>query len=492
MIFERTPELRRQLSWTLALAILAGCGSRSLVQAAEGARPNVVVILIDDMGHADMHCSGSKLYETPGLDRLAAEGMRFTQAYAACPVCSPTRAALMTGRYPARLHVTDWIPGLGNRRRARLHNPDWTKHLPLEEVTLAEMLHSAGYATAIIGKWHLGEQGFEPKRQGFDLSIAADGRGRPSTYFSPYGLPDLPEGPPGEYLTDRLTAEVEKFLAAHQQQPFFLYFSHYAVHEPLQAPENIERHYAEELGYPRPGSAAVGESPRRPALGQQDNPTYAAMVDSMSRSVDRVLRKLDETGLSNSTLVIFTSDNGGVIDLETKAGKVAVTANPPARAGKGSEYEGGVRVPLIVRWPGVVRAGATCETPVITMDLVPTILSATGTAAGEAPCDGLDLLPVFKQQAALAERPLYWHYPHYAPQGARPFGAVRQGDYRLVEFYEDSHVELYNLQDDPGEQHDLASAEPERAAQLRQQLAAWRAAVGAQMPTPNPEFGKTK
>lgn len=457
------------------------------VRAAEPQpRPNILLIFIDDLGFTDLHCTGSKVYETPGVDRLAAEGMRFTHAYSACTVCSPTRAALLTGRYPARLHVTDWIAG-HERPYAKLRIPDWTKHLPLEEVTLAERLKAAGYATGIIGKWHLGGEGYEPARQGFDLSLAADHRGQPPSYFSPYRIPSLPDGPPGEYLTDRLTDEAVKFIDAHREQPFFLYLPHYAVHTPIQPRPDLKQHYDEKLGYAASGSSsaaganapAPGQPPRKPKPGIQENPGYAAMVDSMSRSVDRLLDKLDATGLAARTLVIFASDNGGLIN---------VTGNQPARAGKGSAYEGGVRVPLIVRWPGVIEAGSTSAATVMTIDLLPTILSAAGVSAGDIALDGVDVLPILKGQQPALDRPLYWHYPHYHPGGATPYGAVRQGDYRLVEFYEDNHVELYNLKDDESEQRDLASAEPERAAQLRRQLAAWRTAVGAQLPTPNPDY----
>lgn len=459
---------------TTTLTLFALLLSAMPAVAADSAQlPNIVLILIDDLGCTDLHCSGSRFYETPGVDRLAAEGMRFTHAYSACTVCSPTRAALLTGRYPARLHVTDWIAG-HERPYARLRVPDWTKHLPLEEVTLAEMLGAAGYATALIGKWHLGGEGYEPTRQGFEMAVAGDHRGQPPSYFSPYNIPSLPDGPRGEYLTDRLTDEAVKFIESHRQQPFFLYLPHYAVHTPIQPRADLKQHYDKKLGY-----TAGGDQPaRKPTRGVQDHPGYAALVDSMSRSVDRVLHTLDETGLAPRTLVIFTSDNGGLLD---------VTGNQPARAGKGSAYEGGVRVPLIVRWPSVVPPGTSSAAAVMTIDLLPTILSAAGLTA-PVPVDGVDVLPILKRQTTSLDRPLYWHYPHYHPGGATPYGAVRQGDYRLVEFYEDQRSELYNLKDDESEERDLANAEPERAAQLRKQLAAWREAVGAQLPTVNPNY----
>ncbi|MBS0211288.1 MAG: sulfatase [Planctomycetes bacterium] len=460
-----------------ALALVAWTVAAERASAGTSQPPlNVVAFLIDDQGFTDLGCMGSKVYETPGVDRLAAQGMRFTHAYSACTVCSPSRAALLTGRYPARLHVTDWIAG-HVRPWAKLKIPDWTKYLPLEEVTLAEYLRDAGYATGMIGKWHLGGEGYEPSRQGFDVAIAGDHRGQPPSYFSPYNIPTLADGPAGEYLTDRLGDEACKFIESNRQGPFFLYLPNYAVHTPIQPPPDLKKKYDDKLGYAT--DAANKKAGKQPTAGQQNNPGYAAMVDNMSVNVERVLKKLDETGVADRTIVIFTSDNGGLIN---------VTGNQPARVGKGSAYEGGVRVPLIVRWPGVIKPGSTCDVPVMTIDLLPTVMSALGLKASKAPVDGRDITPLLKQETKELARPLYWHYPHYHPGGATPYGAIRVGDYRLVEFYEDHHVELYNLKNDVGETRDLAKIEPKRAAQLRQQLADWRREVGAQMPTPNPDY----
>jgi arylsulfatase A-like enzyme len=455
------------------LAIVAGLlmllASHSL-SAADPPRLNVVVFFIDDLGWTDLGCQGSKLYETPGVDRIAAEGMRFTHAYSACTVCSPSRAALMTGRYPGRLHVTDWIAG-HNRPFAKLKIPDWRKELPLEETTLAEVLRSAGYATAIIGKWHLGSDGYEPTKQGFDVAIAADHRGSPPSYFSPYKIPSLTDGPDGEYLVDRLATEAVRFIDEHREQPFLLYLPHYAVHTPIQSKPELTAYYEKKLG----ADAGTGN-------GQQNNAKYAALVHSMSQAVGRVLQKLDESGLANRTLVIFTSDNGGLYN---------VTGNQPARVGKGSAYEGGVRVPLLVRCPGVTKPGSTSDAAVMTIDLMPTILELLGIRH-ELPLDGVSLAALLKQTGQLADRPLYWHYPHYHPGGATPYGAMREGDYRLVEFFEDGRAELYNLRDDVGETRDLvtngSAADQERATRMLEQLHRWRAAVGAQMPTPNPDY----
>jgi arylsulfatase A-like enzyme len=446
-----------------ALPVLAAEG-----RAAEKPRPpNVIVVLIDDLGWSDLGCTGSDLYQTPHIDRLAARGMRFTSAYSACTVCSPTRAALLTGKYPARLHLTDWIPGHG-RPRARLAVPDWQQFLPRGEVTLAGALKAAGYATAAVGKWHLGnrDQGW-PDRHGFDENHGGCEKGQPPSYFSPYKIPTLPDGPPGEYLTDRLTEEAEKFITKNKDRPFFLYLAHYGVHTPLQAKKDLVRKYRERL---------------RPGL-RHTNPTYAAMIDSVDESVGRIRARLRQLGLTDRTVVVFTSDNGGMLQS---------TSNVPLRAGKGSAYEGGVRVPLIVSWPDVTSPGSTCAEPVITCDLYPTLLAVAGTKGDpghNAGVDGVSLVGLLKDPTAhLGREALFWHYPHYHPGGATPYGAVRAGDWKLIEFYEDMHVELYNLKDDVGEKADRAKDLPEKARELRARLHAWRKAVGAQMPTPNPKY----
>jgi len=456
----------------LAFVTTLALGPTVKAGAADPQRPNVILFLIDDMGWTDLGCFGSDLYQTPHIDRLAAEGMRFTQAYAACTVCSPTRAAVLTGKYPARLHLTDWIPG-HVRPNAKLRIPDWTMQLEPSETTVAEALRKAGYATASIGKWHLCNpehpQDHLPKSHGFDINIGGTQWGQPGSYFFPYGkgkrgVEPLPKGgKPGEYLADRLTDEAIKFMDAHRDEPFFVYFPHYNVHTPLQGkPEYVERY----------------KKLVRPGL-RHTNATYAAMVQSVDDSVGRVLAHLEKLNIRDRTLVIFTSDNGGLLP--------QVTSNAPLRAGKGSAYEGGVRVPLIIDWPGVVKPGTECREPVMSIDFLPTILETAGAAATVKPADGVDgvsLVPLLRDPAAKFSREaLYWHYPHYHPGGATPYGAIRQGDLRLVEFYEDMRVELFNLRDDIGEQHDLAARMPEQAGQLRDRLHAWRAKVGAQMPT---------
>jgi arylsulfatase A-like enzyme len=438
-------------------------------------RPNVVWIVADDLGWADLHCYGSPLYRTPHVDRLAAEGMRFTQFYAACPVCSPTRAALLTGQYPARLHLTDWLPGRSDRPAQKLNRPAFHPHLPLTETTLAEVLKAAGYTCASIGKWHLGGAGFEPEKQGFDLNIAGDAAGTPLSYFAPYQkngrtLPGLEQAPAGEYLTDRLTAEAEQFIEQNRARPFFLYLPHFAVHTPLTAKADLIAKYPPAAGKPR---------------GVQDNPIYAAMIESLDESVGRILKKLAETGLSERTVVCFTSDNGGLATVE--GANTPATSNAPLREGKGYLYEGGIRVPLIVKWPGGVKPGSTSATPACSIDLFPTVLEICGVKSPAA-VDGVSLVPLLKEAGLLGRDALYWHYPHYSNQGGRPGSAIRAGEYKLIEYHEDGRRELFRVEKDPGESANLVEKLPEVARELAAKLNAWRQAVGAQAMQPNPEY----
>jgi arylsulfatase A-like enzyme len=448
-------------------AIFGGAGA----VAADPLPFNVVLILADDLGWTDLGCYGSDLYESPHIDGLARDGMRFTASYSACTVCSPTRAALLTGKYPARLRITDWIPGLPPEN-PKLIVPDFTKHLPDEETTLAERLHEAGYATASMGKWHLGGAEFYPEHHGFDVNIAGNHQPRPHPgYFAPYDIETIEQGPRGEYITDRLGAEAVKFIRAHADGPFFLYLPHFAVHLPIQAKKKLIERY----------QAKVRDGMRH------TNAAYAAMIHSMDETIGQIRDTLEELGIAERTIVIFTSDNGG---------RVPTTSNAPLRAGKGSCYEGGVRVPLIVHWPGVTAAGSESSVPVITMDLYPTILEMLGLSSGKDPSlDGASLVPLLRQSGGLPERPLFWHYPHYQhyqQEGTTPYGAIRRGDWRLIEFYDDHRVELYNLREDVGERNNLAESSPERARSLRGDLHAWLRAVDAQMPTPNPNYDPTK
>ncbi len=438
------------------------------------ARPNVVLIVIDDFGWADLGCYGSKFYRTPNVDSLAATGMRFTQAYAACPVCSPTRSALMTGKYPARLHLTDYIPGQPDAAERRLLRADFRQELPLEEITIAERLHDAGYVTAAIGKWHMGDAPFEATRQGFDVAIGGIASGSVQSHFAPYlrggrTLPGLAEAPEGEYLTDRITAEAEKFLDENHNRPFFLYLPHYAVHTPMNAKPDVIARY---------------RSAEKPP-GLQNNPVYAAMVESMDDSVGGIVRKLESLGLTNNTVLIFTSDNGGLATAESP--KTPATNNAPLREGKGYLYEGGIRVPLVVRWPQHVKPGSTSAVPLSSIDLPATIAELCETRF-ETPIDGISIVPLLKQTGTLAARPLYWHYPHYSPQGGKPGGAIREGDFKLIEFYEGGRRELFNVVQDTSESTNLIDKESALADRMAASLAAWRKAVDAQMTRPNPHY----
>ena len=442
------------------------CGT---VTAAE-TRPNVVLIFADDLGWTDLGCYGSELYRTPHIDRLARDGMRFTQNYSACTVCSPSRAALLTGKYPARLHITDWIPGQPPEN-PKLIVPDWTKYLPHEETTLAEVFKSAGYATASIGKWHLGGEPYYPQTQGFDINIAGTDKPQPPSYFAPWKIPTLSEGNEGDYVTDRLAEEAVKFITANRERPFFLYCPHFAVHTPIQGKPDVVAKYQ-----------AVPRSELK-----QNNASYAAMIESLDDAVGRIRQTLDDLKLTDRTIVIFTSDNGG---------RVPTTSNLPLRVGKGSCYEGGTRVPLIVYSPGVTRANTVSDVPTITMDLSPTLLEIAGlnVESGHR-LDGLSLVPLLRSEKSLRRDALFWHYPHYQHYqlgGTTPYSAIRAGDYKLIEFHADNRIELYDLRDDVGERRELSAQMPEKAAELRNRLHAWRKEVGAQMPTPNPNHDPSR
>jgi arylsulfatase A-like enzyme len=446
-------------------------------------KPNIVFILADDLGQRDLGCYGSTFYETPHLDSLARSGVRFTDAYAACNVCSPTRAAILTGKYPARLHLTDWLPGRKDAPSQKLLRPQILDHLPRGEITLAQAFKEAGYATAFMGKWHLGGPGFYPEDFGFDINIGGCDKGHPPSYFSPYKIPTLPDGPKGEYLTDRLTDEACKFIERRKDRPFLLYLSHYAVHNPQQAkPEMIQNFKAKSAAHPPAGPEFMDDLGRK-VRQVQNVPVYAANVASLDESVGGVIAKLKELGLDQKTIVIFTSDNGG---LSTSEG--TPTSNAPLRMGKGWNYEGGLREPLIVHWPGVTKSASVCEEPTISTDFYPTMLEMAGLAPRPAQhLDGLSVVPLLKGDK-MPERPLFWHYPHYSNQGGGPGGAIRVGNYKLIEWFEDHRVELFNVKEDLGERNDLASKLPERAADLASQLHAWQKSVDASFPTPNPGY----
>ena len=429
-----------------------------------GDKPNIIFILADDLGWSDVNCFGHRFHETPNIDRLAVGGMRFTDAYAACPVCSPTRASIMTGKYPARIGLTDWIPGMRSGTRFKLLMPEFTAKLPLEEVTIAEALKAGPYVTGAVGKWHMGPKGHWPEDQGFDVNIAGNHTGTPAGGYHLPNRMSLKNMKKGAYLTDRLTDEGIAFIEANKARPFFLYQSYHSVHTPIQAK-----------------AAYVAKYKAKPSPdGRKYNPTYAGMVQSLDEGVGRILKTLDDLDLARRTVVFFMSDNGGLR---------SVTAVVPLREGKGHIYEGGIREPMIIRYPPIIKAGSTCAVPVSSVDFFPTILELAGVKLSHK-VDGVSLVPLLKGGKALGRKAIYWHYPHYSPQGGRPASAVRMGDYKLVKLYETGRIELYNLKDDISEKTDLADRQPERAAEMTKLLDDWLKDTGAKFPTANPNYGK--
>ena len=452
---------------------------------------NFLFILVDDLGYMDVGANNpATFYETPNVDRLASQGMLFRDAYAASPVCSPTRASIMTGKYPGRTHMTDWfgapqpddVDGGYMGEKLLLPAP-YVDKMPLEETTLAETLKKEGYRTFFAGKWHLGTAGYYPQDQGFDVNQGGWERGGPyggDQYFSPYGNPQLEDGPNGEHLPARLANETIRFITENQDEPFFAYLSFYSVHTPLLARTDLQAKY-EKKREQAPDESWGMEGPRKVRL-VQNHAIYAGMVEAMDLAVGSVLDALSELGLAENTVVIFMSDNGG---LSTSEGHP--TSNLPLRAGKGWLYEGGIREPMIIKWPGVTRSGSVSETPVISTDFYPTMLEMAGIAPKETQHkDGVSLVPVLKRQETFDREALYWHYPHYGNQGGSPGSAIRVGDWKLIEFYENDRVELYNLSTDIGEKSDLSQSEPKKARELQEMLHNWRREMGARRPSANP------
>lgn len=476
----------------IAAGHAAGGGAGSAA-AQEKAPPNIVILLADDLGYKDLSCYGSSFYETPNLDRMAREGIRFTDAYAACPVCSPTRASIQTGRYPQRTRITDYIGAPGKqewKRNTKLRPADYSDRLAKDEVTMAEALKQRGYATFFAGKWHLGPEGWWPEDQGYDINKGGIDRGGPyggKKYFSPYQNPRLPDGPEGEHLPDRLARETAAFIEANKERPFFAFFSFYSVHTPLMARPDLQKKYEEKRA--RLGLKATwGREDTRDVRMTQEHAVYAGMVEAMDQAVGTVLAQIKKSGLDQKTFVLFTSDNGG---LSTSEGWP--TSNAPLRGGKGWLYEGGVREPLIIRWPGVIAPGSVSAVPVTSPDLLPTAIELAGGAEpGGVTLDGVSLVPLLRGTGGLPLRPLFWHYPHYGNQGGAPGGAVRRGPWKLIEWYEDGRRELFNLDADIGEKNDLAASKPAIVEEMAALLAAWRKQVGAAMPTPNASYDATK
>ena len=434
-------------------------------ESPQSTKPNIILILIDDMGWPDPACFGHNFHETPHIDQLASDGVRFTDFYAACPVCSPTRASIQAGQYQARLHLTDFIPGHW-RPFEKLIVPDNAPHLSLEIVTPAEVLNAAGYTTAYFGKWLLGSEAHNPDKQGYQTSLVTSGR-----HFAPrFRTTPKSEIPKKAYLADFLTDKTIEFMEQNKSRPFFVQLSHYAVHIPLEAKQKEIEKYQQK---PKPATGV-------------NNPVYAAMVAHVDQSVGRIVKTLEELQLSENTVVIFASDNGGL--RQTFSGGDTVSTNAPLRDEKGTLYEGGIRVPLIIKWPGVAAAGTICDEPTISIDFWPTI-AEIGKAKphDHQTIDGLSLLPLIKDPASQLNRDaIYFHYPHY--HHSEPAGAIRAGDWKLIEFFADGKQELYHLKQDLSETTNLAAKMPQKAAELQHKLAQWRIETGAALPQKNPEF----
>ena len=459
----------------------------SSCSATESKAPNIVFFVADDIGWRDLGCYGSPLHQTPNIDQLAAEGVLFDQAYAAGCSCSPTRASLMTGKYPACLQMTSITEKhLGTRAPvdSRLLPPPTRPYLPKEEVTIAELLGTVGYTTALVGKWHLGEGEFGPKGHGFDVAIAPPHKGMPKSYFWPAwkGNPNMLGRFEGEYLTDRLAEEACGFIKKNQVAPFFLALSFHSVHVPIEAKQEKVKKY----------TALLSRSETNDY--QHRNAHYAAMVESIDDAVGRVLETLQNLKLEQNTLVLFISDNGGLIHTSHVGKHTPPTSNNPLRSGKGLLYEGGIRVPLIVKWPGEIEKNAKNTSLVISNDILPTFCEAAGVAPTDLPpsVDGLNLLSTLSiPDTDSIERSLYWHYPHFSSMGGRPSGAIRAGEWKLVEHFESKQIELFNLGLDIGETKDLSTVFPEKAQELQQSLVAWRNRHNAGMPErPNPAYGQ--
>lgn len=476
-----------------------------LISCADASKnkPNIVFILIDDLGYKDLSCYGSAFYQTPNIDRLAAKGTKFTQAYTASAKCSPTRASILTGKYPGRLKITDWIGPEEWHPNGVLATPEIVENLPYSEITLAEAFKDQGYNTCYIGKWHLGSPEYYPPYHGFDFSIAANDAGAPPSYFYPYrrdnwagtGWPtqikDLVEnGTEGEYLADRLTEEAIHYLDTIGDQPFLLYLAHYAVHKPFQAKDEIIQKYQmlSDSLYPESLQEIIPEKNNSFTRIVQNHATYGAMVESTDQSVGKILEKLQEENLLENTIIIFTSDNGGLStsNFPLSGGQLdkdgLATSNLPLRAGKGWYYEGGIRVPTIVYWPGVTEANSVIEHPITSTDYFPTLLEMAGLdLLPEQHVDGKSFAPLLKGEE-FNRGPLFWHFPHYHNSGQKPVSAILDNHYKLIQWYESDNVELYNLTEDIGESKNLADGNQEIVEEMLQKLEAWKVAAQVDLP----------
>ncbi len=456
-------------------------------------KPNIILILIDDMGYKDLGCYGSSFYETPNIDKLALDGMLFTQGYASCPVCSPSRGSILTGKYPARVGLTNFI---GRHTWGKVIDAPYFRYLPLEEYSIAKAMKAGGYNTWHIGKWHLGDGEHCPENHGFDVNVAGCDMGAPrSGYFSPWNIPTLEDGEDGDYITDRITDEAIDLIDKNKDKPFFMYLSHYAVHTPIQAKEeDIERFRvkAKRMRLDQTDPFVVGEkfpcdhkkdmNVTRRTL--QSDVVYAAMIYNLDYNIGKLIDKLKADNIYDDTVIFFTSDNGGLSSSEGSP-----TCNAPLSEGKGWMYDGGVREPFIVKATGITREKSVCTTPVIGTDFYPTILELAGLEPiPEQHADGVSIVPLLKG-GEIDREALFWHYPHYGNQGSTPGAAVRKGDYKLIKFFEDNHTELYNLAQDISETFDLSSVNPEISLEMEQMLNSWLIDIEAKIPVVNENYG---
>ena len=474
----------RIISFIILSVLLNSCNTDNKTKGiSQDKKPNVLLILVDDLGWTDLGSFGSDLYQSPHIDKLASEGVKFTSSYSACTVCSPTRASIVTGKYPARLGVTDWIEG-HKFPWAKLNVPDWTMYLDAKEYTMAEAFKDAGYKTAHFGKWHLGEKEENwPEYHGFDLNIGGWKKGSPQKnkkegskgYFSPYGNPRLKDGPEGEYLTERLANEVCDYLDTSGDQPFFVNLWLYNVHTPLQAKqEKIDKY-----------------TPLIDPNAHHQNATYAAMVEHTDDAVGQIIQKLKEKGLLENTIILFSSDNGGLVGRSKKP----VTNNSPLRTGKGDIYEGGVRVPTIIYAPQHNFKNKEVSEPIISTDYYPTLMELAGISNSKTEAqtvDGKSLLSLMEGHEDTKREALYWHYPHYHQEGGVPYSSVLMDDWKLIENFETDSIELYNLKEDISETKDLKKENPEIVSKLKGKLKEWRNEVNAQYASPNKDYNKKK
>jgi arylsulfatase A len=474
---------------------LAGGCKMNTFSGENETTPNILLIVVDDLGYSDLHCYGGGIQETPHVDQLAEEGVRFINAYASSTVCSPTRASLLTGKNPVAVNITDYIPGHQEGKIQPWHKfivPEFHFHLPHEEITIAEKLKEKGYATASIGKWHLGGKGYLPTDQGFDINIAGNHKGLPPTYYYPYKVSDeirqqnpwrdfeitpLEIGKDSLYLTDRLTNEAIQYIKERKDSTFFLYLPFYTVHTPIQGRPDLVAKYEEKL---KTHSDSI-----------ERNAHFLAMVECMDENVGRIVQTLEDLEIRDNTLIIFVSDNGG-FQIRGKKEKgdyhrILASWNYPLREGKGTLYEGGLRVPTIINWPGRIEGGKISDEIIISTDVFPTIMELTGMNYDQE-IEGVSLWPHLIKNASIDRETLYWHYPHY--HKTNPGAVIRDGDYKLIRYFENERTELYNLVNDLGETKDLSNQMPQKTAQLLNKLNQWLEEEGAKMPTPNPDYEK--